>query len=361
MLRPDHQTENDERESIAENHDNPHRECGVVAGDPRERHQRAAQDHIEKAQKRRRAPRILSATGQRERGRRRPHERERDDGQEKHRERVADRRTKYNAHKEEERHHERHHERYFEKGDLLDRPCHLRRKHAHQHETETDAAEDIAVRLRRDAIDILKKKDRSRDVGKERTEVETLQKTLAEEIAISHQHGKGGKALREAAHTLLLLQRFLEMHRQAHLHQPDPDKENEDPMPVRETQNLRPCDRRRDRSEAIHHHEERHELHQRRPFHHITRHRTGDHDAESAGEPLQKAESQEEMDLLRPRTAQRCEREAHHADKERYLAPQPIRDRPAQDLPDRHPHHRHRERRLRHRSGNMKIRSDLRQ
>lgn len=114
------------------------------------------------------------------------------------------------------------------------------------------------------------------------------------------------------------------MHRQAHLHQPDPDKENKDPMPVRETQNLRPCDRRRDRSEAIHHHEERHELHQCRPLHHITRHRTSDHDAESAREPLQKTKSQKEMDFLRTRTAQRRQREARHTDEERHLTPQPV-------------------------------------
>ena len=105
-----------------------------------------------------------------------------------------------------------------------------------------------------------------------------------------------------------------------------------------------PVSDRLGRSEAIHHHEECHELHQRRPFHHITRHRASDHDAKSPREPLQETECQEEMDLLRPRTAQRCQRETHHADEERHLAPQPVRDRPAQDLSDRHPHHRHRER-----------------
>ena len=41
--------------------------------------------------------------------------------------------------------------------------------------------------------------------------------------------------------------------------------------------------------------------------------------------------------------------------------PQPVRDRPAQDLSDRHPHHRHRERQLRHRGGNVKGRRNLRQ
>ena len=126
-------------------------------------------------------------------------------------------------------------------------------------------------------VDVLEKEGRTCDIGEESAEYKALYQAVAKEITILHERPE---PVRETAHAVRLLQRFLVRHRRHDLDDTDSRQHKENAVPGREEKNLPAKNRRRDRSKTIYHHEDRHEAHELRPFAHVPCNGTGDDDAE---------------------------------------------------------------------------------
>ena len=129
-------------------------------------------------------------------------------------------------------------------------------------------------------VDVLEKEGRTCDIREESAEYKALYQALAKEITILHQCAERPEPVRETAHAVRLLQRFLVRHRRHDLDDTDSRQHKENAVPGREEKNLPAKNRRRDRSKTIYHHEDRHEAHKLRPFAHVPCNGTGDDDAE---------------------------------------------------------------------------------
>ena len=155
-----------------------------------------------------------------------------------------------------------------------------------------DAAEDEAVCLGGEAVNVLEEEGRAGDVGEKGGEEEELHEALAAKVGVPEKAAEGLKALRHIFDAGGLRQGLAGEARGDGPECAEHRQEDEDTAPRGEEENLSADDGRQDGGESVHQHEEGEKAGQLRAFVEVAGDRPRGDEAECAGEALQEAKGE---------------------------------------------------------------------